>query len=105
MARYRVGRALADLPRHAREHLSASPELAMLEAVASEQAIRMGGLDGWEIVARGMAFEAPVPLLAYQALARDRDEVYVVQGFAPEQATESFLAACRALTASVRRAR
>ncbi len=105
VARYSVGSEIDDLPRHAREHLSASPELATLETIGSEQVIRMGGLEGWEIVARGMAFEAPVPLVAYQALARDRDEVYVVQGFAPEKAAESFLAACRALTASFRRAR
>ena len=64
-----------------------------------------GQLKGWEIVARGQAFDGAVPLLAYQALALDGDEVYVVQGFAHERAQEGFLAACRTLTQSFRRAR
>jgi hypothetical protein len=105
VARYTVGSEIDDLPRHAREHLSASPELATLEAVVSEQAIRMGGLDGWEIVARGVAFDGPVPLVAYQALAVDGDRVYAVQGFVAREAGEDWLPVFRQLSHSFRRAR
>ena len=56
-------------------------------------------------MAHGVAFDGPIPVVAYQALVPDGDEVYVVQGFAAEPGAESFLASCRALTQSFRRAR
>ena len=105
VTRYRVGSEIDDLPRHAREHLRSSPELATLESIDSEGVVRMGGLEGWEIVAHGVAFDGPIPVVAYQAVVPDGDEVYVVQGFAAEPGAESFLASCRALTQSFRRAR
>jgi hypothetical protein len=93
-----------DLGRHAREHLRSSDQITLFEPVR-EGPRRMGRLAGWEIVADGVAFERPVPVVAYQTLAVDPKNGYAVQGFAAREQQQTWLPRFRAVVQSFRRAR
>lgn len=93
-----------DLARYASEHLMLSDQTAVLENV-SERALNLAGLDAFEIVAHGQAFEGLSPLVVYQVLALDGDSYYVVQAFAARQDEQRYLAEFRQVAKSFRRAR
>ena len=104
MSHHALPNPVDDLGRHAREHLRSSDQTALVEPVR-EGPRRMGRLAGWEIVADGIAFERPVPVVAYQTLAVDPENGYAVQGFAASDQQETWLPRFRAVVQSFRRAR
>lgn len=81
----------------------AQTEGTKVGALLESNAVRIDGLDGWELVAEATDAGTGTPLVVYQTMLFEKDRYLLLQGIAGAKARDEWLPEFRAMARSLRR--